>query len=269
MPRVLFWNVQRKQLDGLVLPLVLETQPDLLVLVEYPPISALPQLLQSEGYTRGGTGERFGVFARGINIERPLTPFSSERAEPWLVTWAGGEEWVVVVVHGPDRRNAQQDDTRAYFFRLLADHTRRLERDRGHRRTLVLGDFNADPYEASVLGANGLHALGVPQIRTLSDRRLRNAARTDFFYNPMWRLYGTTAGGAAGTATYYYREGDEATEPFWHMFDVVIRPEFADRIPPEHLRILNRAAVLPLVDANGLPDHTNASDHLPVVFTLT
>lgn len=49
MPRVLFWNVQRKQLDGLVLPLVLETQPDLLVLVEYPSVSALPQLLQSEG----------------------------------------------------------------------------------------------------------------------------------------------------------------------------------------------------------------------------
>jgi hypothetical protein len=105
-------------------------------------------------------------------------------------------------------------------------------------------------------------------VRGEVDRAIRNADRADFFYNPMWRMYGTDSAGDAGAATYHYLGHDE-TEPFWHMLDqVLIRPEFADRLPPQQLRILTRAGRVSLVDAGGRPNVASASDHLPVFFQV-
>jgi hypothetical protein len=104
-------------------------------------------------------------------------------------------------------------------------------------------------------GANTTGVSGTPRGRTFSTTQCGGCTE----HLPMARR----------AATYYYREGDEATEPFWHMFDqVVVRPDFADRLPQERLRILTHAGVLPLIDTDGLPDHNTASDHLPVVFTI-
>ncbi|MBX9625463.1 MAG: hypothetical protein K2X82_16775 [Gemmataceae bacterium] len=269
MPTVLFWNVQRKPLDGLVVALAAEHRPDLLVLVEYPNSSLLPGLLALEGLDLV-SGERFGVFARrGLTLLREPYPNPTKRVQFWRASRPGAEDWLVVIIHGPDRRNAQQDQTRELFFRQVADHARYLERVSGHRRTVILGDFNASPFEASVVGANGFHALGVRRVRGEFDRRVRNSGRFDFFYNPMWRMYGRDSAGDAAAATYHYRDGDEVAEPFWHMLDqVLIRPEVADRLPPDQLRILAAAGVTPLVDVGGRPDDAAASDHLPVVFTL-
>lgn len=270
MPRVLFWNVQRKSLDGPILSLVTTDHPDILILIEYPEVTMLPALLAATGFDRVVGSSRFGVFARpGFSLTLEPNPDPTDRVNFWRVGQQGGDDWLVVILHGPDRRNAPQDDTRQYWFRRIADHARFLENQAGHRRTVILGDFNANPFDPSVLGANGFHAVGVRRVRGQFNRAVRNAGRAEFFYNPMWRLYGTDPAGDAGAGTYYYH-GYEATEPFWHMPDqVLIRPEVADRLPAERLRILSTAGPVSLVDADGVPDREAASDHLPIVFTLT
>lgn len=146
---------------------------------------------------------------------------------------------------------------------------RLLEARLGHRRTVILGDLNANPYDRSVLDAGGFHAIGVKQVRGQTDRAIRNSGRADFFYNPMWRLYGSDPTGDAAAGSYYYHGGYDATEPFWHLLDqVLIRPEYADRLPPGDLRLVTTAGGVPLVTADGRPDADIASDHLPVVFHL-
>jgi hypothetical protein len=128
---------------------------------------------------------------------------------------------------------------------------------------VVVGDFNASPFSPEVVGAHGLHALGVRGVRDRTTRRT-NERDVAFFYNPMWRKYGY--GQDAGAATHHYVGYDE-TEHVWHMFDqVVTRPETADRVPEDRIRIVRATGPFSFVNDRGIPNDREASDHLPVVF---
>ncbi|QJW97893.1 endonuclease/exonuclease/phosphatase family protein [Frigoriglobus tundricola] len=267
MPRVLFWNVQRKQLDSLVMALIADQTPDIVVLVETPPRSRLSAFLAPTGWQRVGRSERFTVLTRQtFRFTRLLNPDPTDRIEFWHVAPPAADDWLFALVHGPDRRNAT-DDTRRLLFDRFRAAIRELENLLGHRRTVILGDLNANPHDPSVLCANGLHAIGVRRVRGRTDRAIRNAGRADFFYNPMWRLYGSDPAGDSGAGSYYYHEGYDATELFWHMLDqVLIRPEYADRLPANMLRLVTSAGSTDLTTTDGHPDPAVGSDHLPVAF---
>jgi hypothetical protein len=136
-----------------------------------------------------------------------------------------------------------------------------------HRRSIVVGDFNAHPFESAVLSSDGLHAIGIRQVSSLTSRPIRlGEAREDFFYNPMWRLYGHIPSSDAGMATYYW-QNRLAGELFWHMLDqVVIRPEECARFPEENLKILSNIGTVRLLAPDGGLDQGVGSDHLPLVF---
>jgi hypothetical protein len=258
-------------LDKLVISLIANHALDIVVLVERPFRSGLATSLSPSGWQRVNRSERFTVLAKqAIKFTRPpnLGPNPTDRAEFWHVEPAGEESWLFALIHGPDRRNAT-DDTRRLVFSRLRETVRLLETRFGHRRTVILGDLNANPHDPAVLSADGLHAIGVKLIRGQIDRAIRNAGRMDFFYNPTWRLYGSDPTGDAAAGSYYYHDGYDVNEPFWHLLDqVLIRPEYADRLPPDELRILTVSGPTALVDAQGCPDSNTGSDHLPVVFRL-
>lgn len=171
-----------------------------------------------------------------------------------------------MLVHGLDRRN-YDDGTRRVFFRRIAGAVRRYESQKRHRQTVIAGDFNADPFESAVAGWDGLHAIGLQAIRGTSGRTVRGGAgRTDFFYNPMWRVYGHAHHLHAGAATHFWTGGG-TYELGWHMLDqVVLRPGEASRFPESELRIVTEIGGFSLLDPHGLPDARAASDHLPVLF---
>ena len=92
---------------------------------------------------------------------------------------------------------------RVEFFRRVADLVNEHETS-SHRRSIVVGDFNAQPFESAVLSSDGLHATGVRQVDNQPNRLVRlGEARSHFFYNPMRRSYGYLPSLEAGTATYY------------------------------------------------------------------
>jgi hypothetical protein len=88
----------------------------------------------------------------------------------------------------------------------------------------------------------------------------------DFFYNPMWRVYGHQQHPEAGAATHYWiRSSDH--ELGWFMLDqVVLRPNESAHFPEDRLRIISEVGAISLLDGEGLPDNQAASDHLPIVF---
>jgi hypothetical protein len=65
----------------------------------------------------------------------------------------------------------------------------------------------------------------------------------------------------------YYRGAADAVNYFWNTYDqVLLRPELAPRL--SRLSILDGDGVESLLTQNGLPDATNGSDHLPLLFRL-
>jgi hypothetical protein len=267
MAAFLLWNVHRKaSLDGLVQNLIRQLQIDVVLLVEYAfGVSQLSGLLLQDGLFKTPSPDRFGVFVRANHSLTPLRYRLGGRAGLWAWTPPSGQEGLIALLHGFDRRN-HDDSTRRVFFRRVADAVRRCEMVRNHRRSIIAGDFNAQPFESAMTNADGLHAIGLRSVSGRSARKVLGAeGALDFFYNPMWRAYGSHRPDA-GAATHYWL-GRNAHELGWHMLDqVVLHPEESARFPEDQLRIVTQVGGIGLLDADGLPDRKTASDHLPVVF---
>lgn len=266
MVTFLLWNVNKQNRDALVQGIVRRHRVDVVLLVEYAPSrsgSNLSTLLLADGILKRGTAERFGVFGRqsigmnAVTVER--------RTEVWDMTAGTALGGRFALVHGLDRIH-NDDGTRRVFFRRLAKRIRSLEGG-SHRRSIIVGDFNAHPFDSSVASSDGLHAVGIRSFKSATNRRIRlGTSNEDFFYNPMWRKYGDAPDREAGLATYYW-QNNLAGELFWHMLDqVVIRPEECARFPERRLKILTQVGGVELLAPDGTPDRGVGSDHLPLLF---
>ena len=259
MARFLLWNVNRKPLDELVSALTREQNVELVLLVEFSLTrSILGEILARYGFAKRRSPNRFGVFTRRDHTLIPSGLSLKSRTVFWEWHPPVGERGLIALTHGPDRRNTD-DHTRRGHLRKVADSLHRRERRRGHQRAIVLGDFNADPFESAVAAEDGLYAIGHLE-RALSRRRHQ-------FYNPMWRAYGLH-GASAGAGTFYHPKG--GLDRGWHMLDqVVIRPGQLAGFPEEQLNIVTRVGEIDLVTSSGLPESNDYSDHLPLVFEWT
>lgn len=267
MAAFLLWNVTKKPLDTLVQNLVRQHNIDVVLLVEYAfGVSQLPLLLLNDGLIRRSSSPKFGVFVRNTHGFRLLRYRLGKRANMWRWVPPSGRAGTLVLLHGFDRRN-YDDSTRRVFFRRVTDAVQRREESVHHQRTVIAGDFNAQPFDSAMASADGLHAMGVRTVKMNVSRKVSGSpSAMDFFYNPMWRAYGQLPQSEAGSATHYWL-GRWAHELGWHMLDqVVLRPGEASRFPEDQIRILTQVGAVPLVTPEGLPDAQTASDHLPVVF---
>ena len=85
----------------------------------------------------------------------------------------------------------------------------------------------------------------------------------DFYYNPMWSLFGDGSDGPAGTVYDMSNQGPYG----WSMLDqVIINHSIVHGF--ESVRILTHAGNNCLTDAKGRPDARKASDHLPLIIKL-
>lgn len=174
---------------------------------------------------------------------------------------SGQEDLFIALVHLPSARSNYKSFDYGSCARAIMQSISRAEHRDGHRRTLVVGDFNMDPFHAAMLQADGFHAL---MSRDLVRRPSRIVQRTEHwkFYNPMWRLL---ANGSA-PASYFWGKGAYVAY-YWHMFDqVLVRPALLPRFDDHAVEILTTTSAGSLLK-NDRPNR-DISDHLPLRFEL-
>lgn len=138
-----------------------------------------------------------------------------------------------------------------------------MEKITGHSRTFILGDFNMNPFEIGMVKANGLHATMSQRIATQIKRKVQTTDY-DYFYNPMWSMYGDLNKSISGT--YYYRRA-ELVSYQWNIFDqVLIRPILIPNFCKDSLEIVSNDGSKDLIASNGIPNKDLYSDHLPIIF---
>lgn len=146
----------------------------------------------------------------------------------------------------------------------VAGRIQDVEAKVGHRRTVVVGDFNLGPFEDGMVSACAFHGVMTKAVAAGGQRIVDETPRP-FLYNPMWSRFGDGTCGPPGT---YFRRDSQAVTHFWHMLDqVLIRPDLLDSFDTDSLEILEEVDGVPLL-RGGVPDRTAASDHLPVLFNL-
>lgn len=262
----LFWNTNRKPLVDKIAAIAEAESVDVLILAECPasPAELLAALNRKDPvfHFSPGESEEIAIFTRFVGRISPI--HEGARLSIRRVVLPAIEEFLLVAVHFPSK-TYWSGDSQALECTTLSNAIHEAERQVGHRRTVVVGDLNMNPFEAGVVGANGLHAVSSRAVAARGARVVKGHAYP-FFYNPMWAHFGDDRGRPSGT---YYFERAEHVNYFWNNFDqVLVRPELIDALRTDQLRILDRAGDTPLARRDGRPDRGGASDHFPLLFKL-
>jgi len=266
MPRFLFWNINSKVIPHLVKEIARGNDVDVLVLAECDiPIGALLTELNAETSDfqfAHGQCEKIKVFTRfHAGFLAPM--LESQRYSIRRLRLPLRDEILVAMVHLPSRMHFTGESLRTECS-LLAQAVLEQEATSGHRRTIVVGDFNTDPFEHGFVATDGLHSV---MSKAVAQRGTRRVSGRDFelFYNPMWSYFGDVGDRPCGT---YYYDKAEHVNYFWHIFDqVLLRPGLLSGFS-DGVKILTMAGKTPLLDGKGRRDGKNASDHLPILFSL-
>ena len=174
------------------------------------------------------------------------------------------DDILLVGVHLPSELN-RSDASHDFECREAADVVRECEVRIGHRRTIVVGDFNMDPFDSVMVAASGFHAIMDRRIVQSGSRKVAGKERP-FFYNPMWNLLGDASRGPPGT---FHRARGEHVTYFWHMLDqILLRQELLSVFNVDDLQILVDDGQSQFLKPPGIPDASRASDHLPILFKL-
>jgi hypothetical protein len=263
----LFWNTNRKPLSEAIANIAEQESVDILILAESTiEDSFLLKLLNRAGpafHFPSNLNRRIKVFCRFPG--RFLIPtFDSDRVSIRRVVLPARQEILLVAVHFPSKLYWTAHSQAMECPNLSAKIVEQ-EQVVGHSRTVVVGDFNMNPFEEGVVGAGGLHAVMTRKVAEREQRVVHGRAYP-FFYNPMWGHLGDSPGRPSGS---YYYERAEHVNYFWNTFDqVLLRPQLMDRFLSDQLKILDRAGDISLRMADGRPDHKAASDHFPILFRL-
>ena len=268
MTTFLFWNLNKKSLEGLVADLAVLNEVDVLILTE----CEIPTHVMLETLNHGEMPMFHHVHVECDEIviytrfpsEFLQKKFDSSRLTIRRLKLPGRQDILLAATHLVSKRN-WSDASQSDECPKLAGMIRRVEEEEGHRRTVLVGDLNMNPFEVGVVSANGLNAV---MSRTLAERQTRRVQGQDhaFFYNPMWGHFGDAVAGPPGS---YFFRSSQPVEYFWNIFDqVLLRPELLSIFKNEELKILSASGEQSLLTAGGRPDRKIASDHLPVLFRL-
>lgn len=266
--RCLFWNLGRRPLGPLVAAIAAEHQVNLVILTE---CEVHPTAMLRSLNTFGTEGFRFApapsgrihIFSRFSTIairER----FGSEHVSLRNLTLPDRPEIILCAVHLRSKLWSSEQSQHIECIEL-AERIAAEEDRAGHRRTVVVGDFNMNPFELGMVASNALNSVMSRQVASLNTRRVQGR-EFRFFYNPMWTRFGDEHRPTAGT---YFYNSNQHVNYYWNIFDqVLIRPELAERFPCDKLSILTSIQGQPLTTHDGRPNRRTLSDHLPILFEL-
>jgi hypothetical protein len=268
MTTFLFWNLNKKRIERLVANLAELHEVDVLILTE----CEIPAHVMLEALNAGASPmfhltdsqrQEIVIYTR-FSSEFLQKKFDSPRLTVRRLRLPGADEILLAAVHSPSKVNWRDASQSAECYEL-SSNIRRIEDEVGHRRTVLVGDFNMNPFEDGMVAANGLNAVMARMVAARETRTVQ-ARQYPFFYNPMWGHFGDVTGSPSGT---FYYGTSEHVAYFWNMFDqVLIRPGLLSIFRNEGLKILSNSGEISFLTVKGLPNISVASDHLPILFQL-
>lgn len=264
----LFWNMKQTDRLDILSRLVREFNIDVLMLAENTlgiadVLCELNTSKAADFHYNMGQCERIDIFSKFTKTQ--ISPqFESKHITIRHLKPPTSCDLLLVVAHLSSKLH-QSNESQASEITEIARDIIRMEDKIGHKRTVLVGDLNMNPFETGLVTANGFNATMSRKIAE-KQKRTVNAKSFPFFYNPMWSLLGDASHGPPGS---YYCSQSEHVAYFWHMFDqILLRPDVLPMFQNNTLKIIDRVGELSLLNDNGIPDK-NISDHLPVLFQLT
>ena len=260
--KVLFWNTHKnKNVNSTICELITENNISIVVLAEY--VANVDDLLSALTLQFGISMQRYSSCCERITIIGAVNDvemrFDCDHSTIHIIN---GKD-ILCCTHLNSKIYSDHEAQREILIEQLMREVCAIEKDIDSQNTIVVGDFNINPYDSSCIDARYFHSLPVYEE---TKRKTRKVAGNEYamFYNPMWRFLGDSAE-PYGT---YYHNNSGSINTYWNLYDqVIIRPALRERFIDDSLRIVTETQSKYLLDSNGHPDKT-ISDHLPIIFEI-
>jgi len=265
----LFWNIYNKDLSEEIYNIVNAYDIDIIILAE---VNINPNLIllklnhtNSYYYSQNpiSTCEKITIITKFdfkyISPVKDDDRFTIRKINLPLLS----KEILLMSVHLPAMNISEESKSEnCNLIKCILETTEILE---GNTNSIIVGDFNMNPFDKGIIKANGIHAL-ISSSQAKKVSKVIQGRKYNFFYNPMWSLLGDLNKLASGS---YYYPGTELVSYHWHIFDqVLIRPALIDNFVKDSLHILESDGKKSLLNLDNTPNKKNYSDHLPIIFSL-
>jgi exonuclease III len=268
--RIGFWNIKKKSFTKDIVDFTYSKDLDILILAE---CTVSIQKLEEE-LRNGHSKKNYSGLKEMHPKFKILTRFDTKFIKNYDKEF-GGKSWTInkftfptlktfsiISVHLPSKTH-WDDFSQSLEAVNLANEIRKYEIKNG-RNSLVIGDFNMNPYEVGMTSSLGLHGIKDMEIAK-KDSRVVQGVKYDFFYNPMWNFLGDKR---EVSGTYFYKKAVH-NNVMWNTFDqVLIRPTLLSFFKIADVEIATKIGSTELVDARTKQIKSNFSDHLPLSIQL-
>ncbi len=269
MPTFAFWNISNNVSIEHISAFALEHDVDVLALAEskiptHDLTDSINQNTDRIYFNDIGISDRLTILTR-FNIEKTMLIMDKPHFSIRHYNMPLGESILFVGVH---LSSLLWKDTRdqTHICTRIARYVREAEAIVGHTRTIIMGDFNMNPFASGIVGAEGLHAVMDRRIAATSSRNISGETYT-FMYNPMWFAYSSSDDNSP-QGTYFYNSGNELNY-YWNVFDqVIIRPSLLNFLRNDSVQIITNIQGNTLLAQSGRPNKKDLSDHLPIICNL-
>lgn len=260
--KILFWNTHNnKNINHILSELIIDNNVSIAVLAEYE--ADISNLINSLFEQKIKMWEYNTIGCDRIKIIGDIDDVISGLQDDHYSLQIIKKEYILCCVHLISQLRNSSEDMRNIRIRRIINDIQALEKNNNIEKTIIVGDFNIDPFEHGCINADLFHSL--PYYET-TVKKCRTVAGQSFqmFYNPMWNILGDFS---KPYGTYYHR-GSGNYETFWHIFDqVMIRPMLRESFVDSSLRIITETNSMRLIDCHGYPNE-KVSDHLPITFEI-
>jgi len=251
---ILFWNLHEKNLGDLLVKALRSNKYDLLFFSEYQNTDMHEVVTKADSEyqcisSMGGTKRITAICSEKYDV---VVLQSNARFVIYRVN-IQGTSYLISVVHLSDKRNDSDGIMRENQIRdlVFALHSFELEYK---YRSIIIGDFNAEPYDREMLSKFGMNAVLFKKEILKHETVNIDGHRVRRFYNP------TLSSISEEVQQYGSYRLDGPVSPIWHCLDqVVMRKAMITYF--ENVQYLKKIANISLMkDLN--PKY---SDHLPLL----
>lgn len=260
----IFWNTKNTDRTAEIVDLFLENECDIAIFAEYnsDDKSILSSLLKNNQPCF--FLPNIGCESIKILTNKKLSDFSirfeTDRFSIREIKSSDCIPTLLCLVHLPSKLYMSNEDQKTVACYLKHD-VENAEAAAKHENTIIVGDFNMNPFDSGMFFADALHSVPCKVIAK-KEHRVLSGRKHKFFYNPSWNLLGDRN---ASPGTYYLRTGSYS-RMHWNVLDqVIMRPCISTRYIDGSLRIIPATQSTTLIDDQKKP---YLSDHFPIAFSI-
>ncbi|MBR3839186.1 MAG: endonuclease/exonuclease/phosphatase family protein [Clostridia bacterium] len=251
---MLFWNLKNNSIEKHIKDCLIENNIDIAVFsehtgVDFSAFDSCTDYRFIEGM--GGCEKVVMLTKKSIQVE-----IKQEQSRYALYYITNNEmRYIVAGIHLQDRLTTDTATRIACIGRLVND-IKNVENRCGCKNTIIIGDFNANPFDDELLQMNSFNAVLFKDVILKSETRTVDKIQYRRFYNPIIHFVSENT---KNYGSFYHTNG--SSTPVWHCIDQVLvsKPLVNSIVNLRYLKRINGTSLL----KNIRPDAT-ISDHLPL-----